>query len=80
MDMMTLTNAERPTVVAQRGWQSVAERDLSLELYARLFVPGKPLGQTIEEAKQAYAQRRPTQLDVLAGWTLLGDPTLVVNP
>lgn len=60
--------------------QAASERGLALELYGRLFAPGKSLGQAIVEAKQAYAQRYPAHLDVLLGWTLLGDPTLPVTP
>ena len=57
-----------------------AERELALEVYSRLFAPGKTLGEAIQEAKHAYAQTAPKQLDVLLGWTLLGDPALVIQP
>ena len=57
-----------------------SERALGVELYSRLFTPGMTLGEAIIDAKQAYAQGKPNQLDVLLGWNLLGDPALVIQP
>jgi hypothetical protein len=57
-----------------------SERALGIELYGRLFTPGMTLGEAIVDAKQAYAHSNPNQLDVLLGWTLLGDPALVIQP
>jgi hypothetical protein len=53
---------------------------LALEVYRRLFQPGMSIGRAILEAKRAYAKRYPGQLDVLLGWTQLGDPALVIQP
>ncbi len=54
-----------------------SERALSLEIFDRLFEPGRTLGEVILEAKQALAASEdPAVLDVLLGWNLLGDPTL----
>ncbi len=54
-----------------------SERALSLEIFSRLFEPGRTLGEAILEAKVALATTEsPAVLDVLLGWNLLGDPTL----
>ncbi len=55
-----------------------SERALSLEIFNRLFEPGQTLGQVILDAKRTLAtNENPAVLDVLLGWNLLGDPTLV---
>jgi hypothetical protein len=46
----------------------------------RLATPGMTIGQAIQDAKAQLAERRPGYLDVLLGWTLLGDPALVIEP
>ncbi|MDH3281349.1 MAG: C25 family cysteine peptidase, partial [Gammaproteobacteria bacterium] len=56
------------------------ERQLGEALYARLFVPGTTVGQAVLAAKRAFAQTRPGGLDVILGWTQLGDPALVIQP
>ncbi len=50
------------------------EMDLALELIPALT--RMPVGEAILQAKRALAQTRPDADDMLAGWTLLGDPTL----
>jgi hypothetical protein len=52
------------------------ERRLSKLVYDRLFLPGLDLGTAVLAAKQAYAEVAPEHLDVIMGWTLLGDPAL----
>jgi hypothetical protein len=37
------------------------------------------LGDAVTEAKQALARTNPDMTDVLLGWTLLGDPALVID-
>ncbi|MFZ5919780.1 MAG: C25 family cysteine peptidase [Chloroflexota bacterium] len=49
-------------------------------LTPRLAAPGMSLGQALQEAKSELAQSHPDLLDVLLGWTLMGDPTLVIDP
>ncbi len=59
-----------------------SERRLGLRVFAELMVPGRRLGDAVVEAKRDLAQDAGTDglLDVLIGWTLLGDPTLEVVP
>lgn len=40
---------------------------------------GMPTGQAILQAKTALANTNPDYLDVILGWTLLGDPMLILN-
>ena len=37
------------------------------------------VGDAIVQAKKALAAKDPTAIDVLLGWSLLGDPYLVVT-
>jgi hypothetical protein len=59
--------------------EAANERGLAKILYERLFQPGITLGQAVQEAKAAYAELAPDHADVILGWTLLGDPGLVVE-
>ncbi len=59
--------------------EAASERELALEVYRRMFQPGMTIGRAILEAKRAYAARHPEQLDVILGWTQLGDPALVIQ-
>jgi hypothetical protein len=45
----------------------------------RLTQPGMTIGQAILEAKQALSPSHP-DLDIYLGWTLLGDPALMIAP
>lgn len=60
--------------------EAPVERRLGRQLFARLGVPGVRLGDALREAKEAVAAGDPDQLDVILGYTLLGDPTLIVQP
>jgi hypothetical protein len=44
-----------------------------------LTQPGMTLGDAMQAAKMQMAATQPELVDVLLGWTLLGDPTLVVQ-
>jgi hypothetical protein len=55
------------------------EQALAKLLYDRLLQPGNTLGQAITEAKAEYAATNPSHADVILGWTLLGDPGLVLE-
>ena len=60
--------------------QADTERGLADFLYQEMFVPGKPLGQAVIEAKQAYYQVNPNASDVFLGWQILGDPAIEIEP
>lgn len=57
-----------------------SEELLGRLLMPRLVNPGTTMGQALLDAKQALAQTHPEMLDVILGWTLMGDPALVVEP
>jgi hypothetical protein len=38
------------------------------------------IGEALRDAKLELAQTHPNLLDVLLGWSLLGDPALVIQP
>jgi len=59
---------------------SESEDLLGQELTPRMVTPGMRLGVALHNAKLALAQDHPDMLDVLIGWTLMGDPALVVEP
>jgi hypothetical protein len=59
---------------------SESERLLGIQLMPRLTAPGTPMGQALLDAKIELAKTHPELLDVLLGWTLMGDPALVVEP
>lgn len=51
------------------------------DLFMPLLVqPGKPIGLAMQQAKQLLAIDDDEALDVLLGWSLLGDPYLVMTP
>jgi len=55
-----------------------AERKLARLVFERI-ANGERLGDAVTNAKQAYAQENPNDLDVLLGWTVLGLPELIIN-
>lgn len=57
-----------------------AEKALANQLMGALVQPGQTLGMAMQLAKKALAAQQPQAHDVLLGWTLLGDPTLVIEP
>jgi hypothetical protein len=57
-----------------------AEAGLARQLLPLLFQKGLPLGTALTQAKKQLAVTQPQAIDVLRGWTLLGDPALVVAP
>jgi len=56
-----------------------AEKLLGESLVAALATPGVRLGDAISDARRFVARSRPDAWDVLLGWALLGDPTLMVK-
>ncbi len=63
---VTLTNSE-------------SERLLGEIIMPRLVTPGLTIGQAMVAAKQELAQTHPELLDVLLGWSLMGDPALTIG-
>lgn len=59
---------------------STSERKLGELLTPRMTAPGATLGQALLDAKKELAKTDPKLIDVLLGWTLMGDPALVVQP
>jgi hypothetical protein len=59
---------------------SDSERLLGELLTPRLVTPGMTLGQALQAAKSELALTHPELLDVLLGWSLMGDPALVIEP
>ena len=59
---------------------SESEALLGVLLTPRLATPGMSIGQALQDAKFELAQTHPDLLDVLLGWSLMGDPALVVQP
>ena len=60
--------------------QSSNESALGELLMPRIVAPGMTIGEAVVAAKQELAATDPEPADVLLGWTLLGDPAVVVEP
>jgi hypothetical protein len=59
---------------------SGSEQLLGALLTPRMVTPGMPIGQALQDAKSELAKTSPELSDVLLGWTLMGDPALVIEP
>lgn len=57
-----------------------SERALGVVLMPRLVEPGVTTGTALLAAKRALAAEHPEMVDVILGWTQLGDPALQINP
>jgi hypothetical protein len=59
-----------------------SESDIALgERYLpRIVQPGATIGDALLAAKRDLAQQHPEMRDVIIGWTILGDPALIVEP
>ena len=57
-----------------------SEYKLGLRMMPLLSKPGMTTGEAMLAAKKNLAETEPALLDVLLGWTILGDPTTVVRP
>jgi hypothetical protein len=55
-----------------------SDRVLGPEVLNRAVQPGVSIGDAVQDAKVTVAN--PALGDVILGWTLLGDPALVVSP
>ncbi len=60
--------------------QVTSDKLLGGLLLPKLVIPGATIGEAMVEAKQELARTRPDLIDVILGWTLLGDPALVIEP
>lgn len=60
--------------------QTTSARALSDRLAPLLAQPGMRLGDAVTAAKQQLAAGETGMADALLGWTLLGDPALIVEP
>ena len=49
-------------------------------LTPRLATPGMTIGQAVRDAKLELAQTHPELTDILLGFSLMGDPALVIQP
>lgn len=59
---------------------SQSDIELGQRYLPRVVQPGVTLGDALVAAKRDLAQQHPEMRDVLVGWTILGDPALVVEP
>jgi uncharacterized repeat protein (TIGR01451 family) len=57
-----------------------SEELLGKILTPKLATPGMTLGQAIQDAKVQLSLTHPEMLDVLLGWSLMGDPALMIEP
>ena len=58
---------------------ATSERQLASRLLDRMFQPGMTIGQAVQDAKADLASTQPGLLDVILGWTLLGDPAMTMK-
>ncbi len=66
----TLTEAENEAELARLLFNEVG----------RVLEPGVTLGEAVLRAKRELAKTRPEALDVLLGWTILGDALISIEP
>ena len=59
---------------------AAGERIFGVELNKLMFNQGLTIGEAVIAAKQAFAKRRPSGIDILLGWQIIGDPALKINP
>jgi hypothetical protein len=68
-------------VLGATSLSTVTSEQLLGEILAqKLAVPGMTLGQAVQDAKIKLSGTNPEMLDVLLGWSLMGDPALVLMP
>lgn len=58
---------------------SSSEAVLGQHMMPLLVQPGMTIGEAMQQAKAEMAAVSKAQRDVLLGWTILGDPTLVID-
>lgn len=73
-------NSGAVAVSGPTGLTSISnEISLGTGLFREMF-NGGTLGEAVLSAKRSLAETNPGALDVLMGWTLIGDPGLVISP
>jgi hypothetical protein len=60
--------------------EATSEQRLGELMMPKLMAPGARIGDAMQQAKVELSKTHPKLVDVLLGWTILGDPTLVVTP
>ena len=60
--------------------EASSENKLANLFFDRLFEPGRTIGEALRAAKTELAQSQPHLVDVLLGWTFLGDPAMEIDP
>jgi uncharacterized repeat protein (TIGR01451 family) len=60
--------------------RSESEEALGVAMMPALTQSGTTIGDAMLAAKQQLAQSKYQYLDVILGWTILGDPALVIQP
>ena len=58
---------------------SQSDIELGQRYLPRITQPGATIGDALLAAKRDLAQQHPEMRDVIVGWTILGDPALVVD-
>jgi uncharacterized repeat protein (TIGR01451 family) len=58
---------------------SQSDIELGQRYLPRIVQPGATIGDALLAAKRELAQQHPEMRDVIVGWTILGDPALVVE-
>lgn len=59
---------------------SESDIELGQRYLPRIVQPGATIGDALLAAKRDLAQQHPDMRDVIVGWTILGDPALVIEP
>lgn len=77
--MLSGDNGAAAVLGASTITSSSSEEALGMRVMPLAVTPDMTLGQAIQDAKTDLAATNPGLRDVLLGWTLLGDPALVVD-
>lgn len=59
---------------------SESDIELGQRYLPRIVQPGATIGDALLAAKRDLAEQHPDMRDVIVGWTILGDPALVIEP
>ncbi len=59
---------------------AISERELGERMMPLMTSDGMTIGDAMQTAKKYLSYQYPEMVDVLLGWTILGDPTLMLQP